>query len=405
MSTRTTAPSKKQGSSSLPALGLLTLELFGFFYAASAPSPLFVIFQDHWGLQPLALTIVFAVYAVMLLVALLFAGGISDHIGRKPAIMIALAVQVLAMLIFLIAGDVVLLVAARAVQGFATGIATGALSAAIIEAAPDGHKRIGALINGSAPLAGLAAGALSSGFISQLTAEPVLLTFGSLAVFFAVTGVLTGFIRETASRRPGILRSLVPRVSIPRRARAEFLISLPAVISVWALGGLYLALIPSTISESFHLHNGLVNGLAIATLNAVGAGTPILLRRWPGRWVALFGTTMLFVGVAVVLLGIAASMLPVFFIGTAVAGAGFGAAFSGSLQLMGPLADPHQRAELFAAIYVASYLAFSIPAIAAGLVVSTLGLHTTDLIYGTMLILVALTGTVARILATRRSGT
>lgn len=113
---------------------------------------------------------------------------------------------------------------------------------------------------------------------------------------------------------------------------------------------------------------------------------------------------MLSVGVAGVLLGISASMLPVYFIGTAVAGVGFGAAFSGSLQEMGPLADHLQRAELFAAIYVASYLAFSIPAIAAGLVVSTLGLHTTDLVYGMVLILVALTGTVAGILAKRRAG-
>src|SRR6476620_3346370 len=138
MSTHIRSRMKQQVRPPAAALAVLSLELFGFFFAASAPSPLFVIFQDQWGLQPSALTIVFAVYAVMLLVALLVGGGISDHVGREPAIIAALAVQVLAMVIFLVAGGVVLLVAARAVQGFATGIATGALSAAIIEAAPEG---------------------------------------------------------------------------------------------------------------------------------------------------------------------------------------------------------------------------------------------------------------------------
>lgn len=385
------------------ALALLSLELFGFFFAASAPSPLFVVFQHQWGLQPSELTIVFALYAVTLLVALLVAGGISDHVGRKPAIVAALAVQVLAMVMFLVAGDFLMLVAARAVQGFATGIATGALSAAIIEGASEGRKHLGGLISGSAPLAGLAAGALSSGFVSQLTPEPVLITFGSLAVFFAAAVVLTVFIPETASRRPGILRSLVPRVSIPRRARGEFLVSLPAVISVWALGGLYLALIPSTISESFHLHSGFVNGIAIATLYTLGAAAPIVLRNWPSQSIALLGTTLLALGVAIVLLGMSLSLLPMFLIGTAIAGIGFGAGFSGILQTVAPLAEAPHRAELFAAIYVVSYLAFSIPAIAAGLVVRTLGLQATVLIYGTMLIAMAIIATTARAVATSRA--
>jgi MFS family permease len=49
------------------------------------------------------LTIIFAAYVVSLLAALLTVGSLSDYIGRRPAIMAALALSIVAMVIFVTA--------------------------------------------------------------------------------------------------------------------------------------------------------------------------------------------------------------------------------------------------------------------------------------------------------------
>jgi MFS family permease len=377
-------------TSRILALPLLSVELLAFFFAASAPSPLFVLFQNRWSLGASTLTVIFAVYAIALLVALLTAGAVSDHIGRKPVVVAGILVQIGAMAMFVAADGVYWIIAARVVQGLATGIVTGALTAAIVEAAPPDKKQVGAMLGSISPLAGLALGALSSGLILQFSDTPVLSTFLSLAVFFAVAGVLTFFIPESATPRPGALGSLIPRVSIPPAARTAFLASVPAIISVWMLGGLYLSLIPSTMTEILHIHAGLASGVAIAVLNGVGALAPIVLRERDSRTTTLIGACALAAGVTITLIGIDVGSVPVFFIGTAVAGVGFGSAFSGSIQHLSPLVEPHQRAELFAALYVVSYLSFSIPAIIAGRMVAPFGLLQTELVYGAVLVAMAL---------------
>ncbi len=71
-----------------------------------------------------------------------------------------------------------------------------------------------------------------------------------------------------------------------------------------------------------------------------------------------------------------------FILGTVVAGLGFGAAILGVFRVLGELADPRERAGLFAAAYVVSYLAYSVPAVVAGLAVTQVGLRTTALGFG-----------------------
>ncbi|MES2531923.1 MAG: MFS transporter, partial [Pseudomonadota bacterium] len=108
------------------AFGLLAAVLFAFFFAASAPSPLFVVFQHAWGFSSSMLTVAFAIYAIALMLSLLIAGSLSDHVGRRPVIAVALVMQALAMGLFLHAHDIGGLIGARVLQGIATGIVSGA---------------------------------------------------------------------------------------------------------------------------------------------------------------------------------------------------------------------------------------------------------------------------------------
>ncbi len=374
------------------AFPLLAAVLFGFFFAAAAPSPLFVVFQHAWHFSSSLLTVAFAIYAIALLISLLVAGSLSDHIGRRPVVLGALALQAVAMGLFLLAQDIGGLIVARVVQGIATGVASGALSAAVVEAAPASRKRLGALITSVSPLAGLALGALLTGMAVKFSVQPVMLVFGVLAVVFALGAAVVLWMPETVTRRPGAWASLVPRVSIPARARAEFARGLPVFIAVWALGGLFLSLAPSLMLHVFGVDNGVVNGLTVAVLSGVGAIAPTLLGRPAAPRPVIVGMASIAAGLVLLLASLATRSLVLFFVGTAVAGVGFGGAFSALVQTLAPLAQSHERGELFAAIFVVSYLAFSLPAMLAGFLVKPLGLLATVEGYAAVLLLIAVYG-------------
>jgi MFS family permease len=375
------------------AFALLAAVLFAFFFAASAPSPLFVVFQHAWHFSSSMLTVAFAIYAIALLLSLLVAGSLSDHIGRRPVVLAALVLQAVAMGLFLLAHDIGGLIVARVVQGVATGVASGALSAAVVEAAPASRKRLGALITSVSPLAGLAVGALLTGMAVKLSVQPVVLVFGVLGAVFALGAAVVLWMPETVTPRPGALASLVPRVSIPAKARAEFVRGLPVFIAVWALGGLFLSLAPSLMLHVFGIDNGVVNGLTIAVLSGMGALAPTLLGRFAAPRPAIFGMASMAAGLVLLLVSLATRSLALFFVGTAVAGVGFGGAFSALVQTLAPLAQPHERGELFAAIFVVSYLAFSLPAMLAGFLVAPVGLLNTVEGYAAVLLLIAAFGT------------
>src|SRR3954465_14242043 len=80
-----------------------------FLAASSAPSPLYVVYQQQWGFTAWVLTAVFAVYVVGLLGSLLVVGALSDHLGRRPVLAAAILLEIVALVVFLLAGDVVAL--------------------------------------------------------------------------------------------------------------------------------------------------------------------------------------------------------------------------------------------------------------------------------------------------------
>ena len=105
-----------------------------FSASGAAPTPLYHQYQEMFGLTPFMLTVIFGAYVLSLLGALLTVGSLSDYIGRRPAILAALSLNVVAMVMFIAADSAAVLIAARAVQGFATGLATATLGAAIMDA-------------------------------------------------------------------------------------------------------------------------------------------------------------------------------------------------------------------------------------------------------------------------------
>jgi MFS family permease len=360
------------------ALWLKAGILTSFLAASSVPSPLYALYRSLWDFSPLMLTVVFASYAIAMLAALLVFGALSDFRGRREVVLGSLVLEIVAVLLFWRADSVGWLLAARILKGIATGIATSALGAGLV----DLNRDRGALINSVAPMVGLGVGALGSSVLVQFAPAPLRLVFDILLFVFALLLVAAVFLPETGHKRPGALRSLVPSVGVPHSAKAAMLRVLPVNTALWALGGFYLSLGP-TLARTVTGNNApVVGGVMIGAFCLSSAITVGLSRRIAARSAIAAGSAALGVGVLVTLAGVQWLGSGIALAGTMLAGTGFGAAFSGSLRTLVPLALAHERAALMSGFFVACYLAFSVPAIVAGLLATRIGLHATALGYG-----------------------
>jgi predicted MFS family arabinose efflux permease len=405
ISTSTLITRRPAGALSRPVAFWTVAAMLGFlFFASSAPSPLYVVYQAQWHFSAITLTSVFAVYVVALLASLVVAGSLSDRLGRRPVLLGALVVQALAMVLFGIAHDVELLFAARVVQGLATGVATGALSATLIDLQPADRPHLGALVSASTPPIGLAAGALGAGLLVEYGPDPLALVYWLLVGVFVLALAGVAAMPEPVQERTGWSRAeLRPRVGVPHAARSTFVAIAPVLIATWALGGLYLSLGPSLAASLLHSTSHVTGGLVIAALTATGAITSVTVRNHHPQHVVIGGALMLAAGVGLTLVGLNEHQTALFFGGSVVAGVGFGAGFSGAFKSIVSLAPAAERAGLIAAVYVLAYLAFSLPAIAAGIAVTRTGLLTTTNVYGAVVVVLALSAAAASTVRHRRT--
>jgi MFS family permease len=373
--------------------------------ASSAPSPLYPVYQQEFGFSALELTTIFAVYVLALLVSLLTVGRLSDFVGRRPVLAAALAVEAIAMAVFLDAGSSTWLLAARTVQGLATGAAIGVLGAYLLDLQPADGSRLGSLVNSAAPATGLGVGALGTGLLVQYGPHPTRLVFLILIVVFAALAVVTAALPETVRRMPGAVASLRPQVAVPAPARKAFAAAVPTMMATWALGGLMLSVGGSLVRTVFGAPNSAVVGLVLGIFAGSGALAAVLVSRMAPAPMERLGTLALVVGSGLFLTALALSSLGLFVVAAVVAGSGFGAGFLGSLRSVTQLARPHERAALLSAVYLASYLAFSIPALVAGVLITHVGLRETALWYGGLVGVAALVSLVAGSVVARPAAT
>ena len=375
----------------------------GLYLAAGAPSPLFVQYQQQWGFPAGLLTIAFAAYAFGLVAAILIAGSLSDFIGRRPVLIGALSVELVSMVMFIVAPNIGWVIAARVIQGLATGGATSAFAASLLELAPAKARNLGAIIGAAAPAGGLGLGALFAGLAVQFSTQASVIVFSGLAAIMVLGGLVAIFARETVARRPGALRSLRPRIVIPFAARGEFAATIPVLLASWMLAALFIGLAPTIIQSIFHIDSGFVNGVTVFIEPEMAAVVGFVLGQLSARRTILVGGLGVFLGTAVIVAGIGFEVLPLVWLGGIIGGVGFGASFSGTLRILGPFAQPQQRAELFAAVFLVAYLSFGVPAIILGQLVAPLGLLPTVIGFGGVTLVAAFVGILVQLRLARKS--
>src|SRR5260370_20654411 len=230
--------------------------------SSSAATPLYRLYQQSMHLTPFWITVVFAVYVASLLVALLTVGGLSDYVGRRPVIFAALLLNAAAMIFFAEARVVRQLILARAIQGLSVGTGTTALGAAIL----DTDRARGPLLNSVTAFLGLTAGSLGAAALIAFAPVPLHMVYHVLLGLTTLMIALLWWMPESTTRKTGALASLRPHVSVPTQSRSVLVRLTPANVASWALGGLYLSLMPTVVATAMGAHSPWVGGVVVSAL-------------------------------------------------------------------------------------------------------------------------------------------
>ena len=356
-----------------------------FSAVSAAPTPIYRFYRETLGLTPFTITLIFATYSFTMIATFLTVARLSDFVGRKPMMLLGLGLNAVALLLFLIAQSAETLVLARAIQGVATGIALATLGALIVDTAP----HWAATLNSVTAFMGLALGALISGVFVAFAPWPTHLVYAVLLGVTLVEMVILAWIVETTSPKAGAWSGIRPKLAVPKAAAAAMARLFPLTLSAWALGGFYLSLMPSLVIEATGIRSPLVGAAVVAALMVFGGLSSLATRGLDAGKTVRASAALLAAGIVLTLFAIAAGSPVGMVFGTIVAGLGFGASYGASLRVLLPLALGHERAGLLSAYFVESYLAFALPAIAAGLAAPRFGLVTTALFYGSALALSA----------------
>jgi hypothetical protein len=259
----------------------------------------------------------------------------------------------------------------------------------------DNDRSRGPIVNSITAFFGLTARSLGGAVLVTHAPDPGQLAYAVLLALSAGEAFILWFMPETADVRAGALGSLRPHVNVPPQASRALMRLTPVTIASWALGGFYFSLMPALVRVATGENLPVVGGLVVSALTLSGAISVLWLRSALPRRILSGGTVVLAAGVAVTLAGVHEQLVWPMLFGTLVSGIGFGAAFSGTMRTVLPLAKTDERAGLLAAFSVEGYLSFSLPAVVTGLTAPIVGLTVAASAYGAAVILVALASMIA----------
>jgi predicted MFS family arabinose efflux permease len=358
-------------------------------FASVTPSPLYHTYSVLWHFSPLTLTLIYATYAFGVLVTLLLAGRVSDDVGRRPVLLVALGALMGSSVLFMFADSVVWLFVARGLQGLATGAALSAASAALLDLHPRRDAASVGLTNSVAAAAGLGIGGLVSSALVQLGSAPRVLPYVVQLVLFAVAFAGAYWMPEPVEGR-GRFRLTAERPTVPAVARRPFLLAALAVVSSWSIGGLFFSLGPQLSAHLFNSTNAITSAIGIIALTGSAALASLLLGR-TAPWIgASAGSVALAAGMLLIVAAAATDSRVIYVAGSIIGGLGFGAAFLGGLRALVAVIPNEHRAAVMSAFYIVAYTSLSIPAVLAGIVVTHLGLEATFETFGSVVSAIAL---------------
>jgi MFS family permease len=359
------------------------------FMGSTLLTPFYDLYKGLYRLSAVDLGLLYAVYVLGNLAALLFLGRLSDQVGRRPVALAALALAGAGAVLFLAARDPNLLFAGRVVSGLAVGLGSGAATAWITESTPEDRRLCAAATMTAFNFAGLALGPVLAGALIQYAPWPLRLSFMIYLALLVLIAAATLAPRETAPRRTDQL-DLGPRLSVPREARLRFLAPAAAGFAAMAVVGFYAALGPAVVRAALKSDNRALASMVVAEMFAVAAAVIVVTRRLKARSAMLAGLTLTPAGLSLLTAAQALASAPLMLAGATVCGAASALGYRGGLASANELAPPDRRAEVASSYFVCCFLGNALPIIGVAALSQALGAEIADRTFA-----VALTGIAA----------
>src|SRR4051794_27813768 len=356
---------------------------------ATLPTPLYPLYQQELGFGGLMVTVVFAMYAVGVLAALLVVGRLSDEVGRRAVLLPALGVAAASSLAFLVPHSLAALFVGRLLSGVSAGAFTGVATAMLIDLAPaEGRARAG-LLAAVVNVLGLGLGPVVAGALADYAPYPLVLPYLLHLALVALAAVAMVVVPEPIERRAGPVRLRVQRLGVPEEVRSTFVRAAVAGFAGFAVLGFFTAVSPLFLGQVLHETRHLATGLTVFALLGSAIVGQVASAKLSERTSLLGGCLALAAGTVVVAVGLVAALLPVVLVGAVVAGLGQGASFRAGLQAVTGAAPADRRSEVSSTFFFVLYVAISIPVIGVGAGAQVFGLVPTAAVFAGVVALLA----------------
>lgn len=358
------------------------------------PTPLYPIYQARFGFGNLLITVIFATYAVGVIVGLILTGRLSDEIGRRKVLLFGLACAALSTLLFLVAQGVAPMLVARLLSGFTAGAFAGTATAMLLDLAPDGRRNLAAGVAVAVNLGGLGLGTLLSGALAQTGTDPLRLSYWVYLALLAPAALVVVLSPETVepSEHP---RFAPQKLDVPPEVRGTFVRSALGAFSAFVISGLFGAVGPLFLAKYLGYHSHLLAGFVVFVLFLFSAASPLALARMSARTALVAGAAAVVASGCLLILALETESLAVMFVCGVTCGIGQGLAVGAGLAALGAETPPERRGEVSATFFVVLYVALALPIVTVGLLSEVIELRPAGVVVSGVAIALGVAGWVS----------
>jgi MFS family permease len=375
MTARTSEALRHLGHVSRPLEGTAATVVVGAMIAAlfagsTLLTPLYVIYQQHFGFSRITLTLIYAVYVIGNLASLMWFGRLSDTFGRRAMALSSIGVTIVGAIVFLFATGTAALYIGRILTGLGISVGAGTATAWLAELIAAKDKSRATIAATSANFLGIALGAAVAGLLAQYAPWPRHLPFVLYIVVLIALAALTALTRETVPQPRFDLGdlSLRPRLGVPRDIRTQFVAPAVAGFGAMALVGFYAALAPSILVERLHESNHAIAGALLFELGILSAATLVLTQRVASRPAMLWALALMIPSVTLIVAAQLMGSMPLMLVATAVCAIAAALGYRGSLQVVNEIAPADRRAEVVSSYLLCVFCGNALPVIGIGVI-------------------------------------
>jgi len=344
------------------------------FILSNSATPLYVLWQRKIGFSHGTLAAIFAVYILGLLLALAFAGRLSDRWGRKAVLLPGLTIAILACLLFVTASSVAALSVARFLMGIAVGVTVSAGTAALVDLGGVKRRRNTAFAASLSIALGSAFGPMISSIFARFMPDPIV-SFHCLGLAVVVSAFIAALLLPLPKGQPRRKNEQAPASPPRARGRRSYLVGGICIFATGMAGTAFLlALGPSLLMEVLQVKSPLITGATICLMFLAGTATQIMVRRLSLRAAFLIGAAATVVAMAGLIVAVNAFILSALVVAMLAAGVGQGLSQLGSVTLVTLRVPVERRAEELALLNMGAYLPAGLLPVCAGWLTDDVGL-------------------------------